>query len=248
VAECDAIIDACVSAGVKLAVNKVLRFRQAPSAAKRLIDDGAIGEVQVIMGRHVHTDFPNVGKAWSFDPDEGSRWLDIGAHLTDLYRWYTGSEPISAYADYENFRRQPPEPRTALIHYRFANGAMAQTLMSYELPGPGLAPTDHLLIIGSDGMIDLDEYGKVQLGRGTAWELVDEQPEFDYLVGYMDPKRLAAFAAQVQDFVDAIREDRAPLVGGVEGRAAVEMVEAADRSAASRSVVTLPLSPVTGLT
>jgi predicted dehydrogenase len=241
VAECDAMIEACSVAGVKLAVNKVLRFRQAPMAAKRLVDEGRIGEVRLLLGRHVHTDFLNPGKLWSYRPEEGSRWLDIGAHLTDLYRWFSGSEPVSAFADYENYRNQPPEPRTALVHYRFANGVMAQTLMSYELPEPGLQPTDTILIVGSTGMIDLDEYGKVQLGRGDGWTLEDEQPEFDYLVGYMDPQRLKAFAAQVQDFVDAIAEDREPLVGGREGRAAVEMVQAADRSAATGQVVTLPL-------
>jgi predicted dehydrogenase len=242
VSECDQMIDACQAAGVTLSVNKVLRFRQAPMAAKRLVDEGAIGDVRLMLARHVHTDYLNPGKAWTFDPEEGSRWLDIGAHLTDLFRWFSGSEAITAFADYHNYTGCPPEPRTALVHYRFRNGAMAQALMSYELPEPGLPPTDTVMIIGSQGMIDLDEYGKVRLGRGDGWTLAEEQPAFDYLEGYMDPARLAAFAAQVQDFVDAITEEREPVVGGGNGRAAVEMVQAADRSAATGQVVSLPLS------
>src|SRR5437764_2672034 len=48
IAECDAMSAACRGAGVHLAVNKVLRFREAPRAAKALIDEGAIGEVRMI--------------------------------------------------------------------------------------------------------------------------------------------------------------------------------------------------------
>jgi predicted dehydrogenase len=39
VAECDAIIAACEAAGVQLTVNFVTRFRHAPVAAKRLVDE-----------------------------------------------------------------------------------------------------------------------------------------------------------------------------------------------------------------
>ena len=70
-----------------------------------------------------------------------------------------------------------------------------------------------------------------------------QQPFFDLDADPLNPDRLRGFAAQVQDFADAIRAGRAPLIGAREGRAAVEMVEAADRSAASGLAVALPLPP-----
>ena len=48
--------------------------------------------------------------------------------------------------------------------------------------------------------------------------------------------------ATVQDFAEAIQDGRDPVVTGQDGRAAVEIVEAADRSAATHQAVTLPLS------
>ncbi len=48
-AECAEMVAACRAAGVRLSVVSQHRFRDAPVAAKRLIDDGAIGEVRMIQ-------------------------------------------------------------------------------------------------------------------------------------------------------------------------------------------------------
>ena len=252
VAECDAIIAACAAAGVQLTVNFVTRFRDAPLAMKRLVDDGAIGEIRMIQMRGAWTSFlledivdeatgrviiPR--KSWAFDPAEGSQFLDWGVHETDAVRWLTGSEPVRAYADYRTYGTPPPVDLSAMVQYRMANGVMVQMLMTYEVPEPGLVPNDWTRIIGSAGIIEADHYGQVRLGTGAVWEVVAEQVAFNFLGDYLDPNRLKAFAAQVEDFAGAIREDREPVVTGFDGRAAVEMVEAADRSAASGQAVIL---------
>lgn len=252
VVDCDAIIAACAAAGVQLTVNFVTRFRDAPLAMKRLVDDGAIGEIRMIEMRGAWTSFlledivdeatgrviiPR--KSWAFDPAEGSQFLDWGVHETDAVRWLTGSEPIRAYADYRTYGTPPPVDLSAMVQYRMANGVMVQMLMSYEVPEPGLVPNDWTRIIGSAGIIEADHYGQVRLGTGAVWEVVAEQVAFNFLGDYLDPNRLKAFAAQVEDFAGAIREDREPIVTGIDGRAAVAMVEAADRSAASGQAVIL---------
>jgi predicted dehydrogenase len=122
-----------------------------------------------------------------------------------------------------------------------ANGVLATIWMSYEVPPPGLGPTDQFVLVGSTGIISCDNYGDVQLGRGDAWELAYTQPRPDYVGNSLNPLRLKAFAAQTQDFLDAIRDRRAPAVSGEDGRAAVALVEAADRSAATGEAVRLPV-------
>ena len=254
VAECDTIIAACAAAGVQLTVNFVTRFRDAPLAMKRLVDAGEIGEIRMIQMRGAWTAFllediidqatgrviiPK--KSWAFDPAEGSQFLDWGVHETDAVRWLTGSEAVRAYADYRTFGTPPPVDLSAMVQYRMANGVMVQMLMTYEAPEPGLVPNDWTRIIGSIGIIEADHYGQVRLGVGDGWQMVAEQVAFNFLGDYLDPNRLKGFAAQVEDFAGAIREDRAPVVSGRDGRAAVEMVEAADRSAASGDAVALPL-------
>jgi len=254
VAECDTIIAACAAAGVRLTVNFVTRFRDAPMAMKRLVDDGEIGEIRMIQMQGTWTSFlledivdevtgrviiPK--KTWAFDPAEGSQFLDWGVHETDAVRWLTGSEAVRAYADYGTFGTPPPADLSAMVQYRMANRVMVQMLMTYETPEPGLVPNDWTRIIGSTGIIEADHYGQVRLGGGKDWQVVAEQPAFDFLGDYLDPNRLKGFAAQVEDFAGAIREGREPVVTGRDGRAAVEMVEAADRSAASGQAVALPL-------
>jgi len=114
-------------------------------------------------------------------------------------------------------------------------GALAQITMSYEFPSPGLAPSWPWRIVGADGLIELDPYGIVRLGRGDGWETVAEQAPFDPL-DPADPVRLRAYAGQLEDLVAAIAEGRDPLVSGEEGRRTTAMLEAAERSAASGQV------------
>jgi predicted dehydrogenase len=130
-----------------------------------------------------------------------------------------------------------------MVQYTMANGVMAHMLMTYEVPDPGIEPNDSTRIIGSTGILDVDHYGAVRLGKGDQWRVVAEQVAFNFLGDYLDPNRLMGFAAQVEDFAGAILEDREPVVTGEDGRAAVEMVEAADRSAATGESVRLPLVP-----
>jgi len=252
VAECDAIMAACAAAGVKLTVNFVTRFRHAPMAAQRLLADGAIGELRMLQMKGAWTSFllgdvidEATGrviipmKRWAFDPAEGSQFLDWGVHEADALRWWTGSEVERVYADYRTYGTPPPVDLTAMVQVRMANGVMAQILMTYELPEPGLPPSDASLLIGSKGMIDCDHYGAVRLGTGDGWTEVTRQVPFDFLGDYLDPNRLAGFAAQVQDLCEAIRDGREPAVTGADGRAAIAMVEAADRSAATGEAVGL---------
>jgi predicted dehydrogenase len=249
-AECDAIIAACERAGVKLTVNFVTRFRHAPMAAKRLLDEGAIGDLRLVQMRGAWTSFllgdivdEATGrviipmKRWAFDPREGSQFLDWGVHGGDALRWWSGAEVERVYADYRTYGHAPPDDLTAMVQLRMTDGVMVQVLMSYELPEPGLVPNDTTLLVGSTGMIDCDHYGAVRLGRGDGWEEVTRQVPFDFLGDYLDPNRLAGFAAQVQDLCEAIEDDRAPVVTGADGRAAVAIVMAADRSARSGQAV-----------
>ena len=237
VAECDAMIDACRAAGVRLAVNKVLRFRVATMAGKQAIEDGTIGDLRMMFARLITTEFLEPEKPWSSDPQEGSQWLAWGVHCTDLFRWYTQSEAVSAHAIYASYSGQPPEGQTASVEYLFGSGVIGQALMSYEFPEPGLVPSNSILLVGSKAMLDVDMWGRVRLGRGRRWRTIATQPAIDYVAGYMHPNRLRGFAVQVQDFADAIETGREPVIGGDVGRAAVEMVEAADRSAATGQTV-----------
>jgi predicted dehydrogenase len=236
VAECDEMVAACRAAGVRLAVVSQHRYRDAPAAAKRLIDDGAIGEVRMIQmtGAEVGWwDMAARGDAWKLDPRQQTAYASWGAHGCDLLRWFTGADGRLAFARITNFSGVPPDVgQSAVVIYEMGSGALAQVTMSYEFPPPGLSPSWPWRIVGSAGMIELDPYAVVRLGRGEGWETVAEQAPFDPMDA-SDPVRLSAYARQLEDLVAAIVERRDPLVSGGQGRNTVAMLEAAERSAAS---------------
>lgn len=239
--ECDRMITACAKAGVLLTVNKVTRFRASPRAAKRLLDTGAIGRLRMIRVTSSVSAYLPDEQGWVHDPAEGGAWLDMGAHLCDGLRWFAGSEATTVFGRIRDFSGPPDLARSAMVQVEMANGVLAQVWVSFEVPSPGLGSQSQWILVGSDGIIDADAYGQVRLGRDGGWEVVYEMPAFDLNADVYSPVRLAAFAEQVQDFADAIRDQRSPAVPPGEARAAIELVEAARISDRTGAAVSLPL-------
>ena len=234
--ECAEMVEACRAAGVRLAVVSQHRFRDAPVAAKRLIDDGAIGEVRMIQvtGAEVGWwDLKARGDEWKLDPRQQTAWASWGAHSCDLLRWFSGADGELAFARITNFSGVPPDVgQSAAVTFEMTSGVLVHILMSYEFPPPGLHPSWPWRIVGSEGIIELDPYASVRLGRGDGWELVAEQEPFDPMDA-SDPVRLRAYARELQDLVAAIEDGHDPLVSGDEGRRTTAMLDAVERSAAS---------------
>ena len=242
VADCDAMIEACRTAGVQLTVNKITRFRESPLTAKRLIDSGAIGKPRMISVTSSVVGYLPDETGWVKAPGEGGAWLDMGVHLFDALRWFTGSEVDIVFARVRDFGGVDHLRRSGMAELVMRNGVIAQVMISFEMPAPGIGSQSQWTIVGSTGIVEADSYGKVRLGTGDTWTEVYEMPRFALDSDVYGFVRLKAFAAQVADFADAIRERRAPAVTGREGRAAVEVVEAAALSSASGAAVQLPLA------
>jgi predicted dehydrogenase len=244
VAECREMIDACRAAGVLLGVNKVTRFRDSPATTHRLIREGAIGDVRMMrvlvssVGLTDEEIWPL--QRWYTDPAEGSVYLDWGSHVCDLLRWLSGSEAVTAAGSFASYTDHPKPDQSGMAMYTFASGVIAQVWMSSEMPAPGLDAAQYL-VVGSEGILDCDAYGNLRLGKGDAWEIACEQPPIDWDREPNHPNRIRGWALQIQDFVDAIHAGREPVVTGEDGLKAVEMVEAAERSHATGTVVELPL-------
>lgn len=230
--ECQTMIDACRKAGVVLSVIQTQRFRGTTWRAKKLIEEGRIGKVRMIELRTLFPFVPVLETHWLQEEINGGLLQDQGAHNFDFLRWFSGSEARAVFGQIQRLPDDPWPCPTAMAQVSFENGVMAQTWMSFELPKPGLVNSDFRAIVtGETGMLDIDGYGKLQGALdGKDWELIWEQPTIDYLNKPLEPVRLEAFFTQVQDFIDAIREKRAPAVTGEDGRATIAMIDAVRRS------------------
>jgi len=244
VLECDAMIAACAAAGVNLAVVKTERYRKVTRKAKQLIDDGVIGPVRMLrtvssfpinLTRELFQD-----RRWMADPGSGGLFMGMATHNTDFLRWLTGANAVQVFAQVNTFSEVPVPALSVMAQIVFDSGVMAHMWISSEIPPPGLPSSEvRFQVVGRDGMLDLENFEFLDLGKGDKWERVFVPERFDYLKEPKSPIRLFPHIGVVQEFVDSIRERRPPRVGGADGRAAVEICEACLISARSGQAVTL---------
>lgn len=241
VAACDRIIATCREAGVLLTVAKQTRHMEMSRHARRLIDEGAIGEVRIVRATS-----PLIGLGlpeghWLSDPREGDLFLDWGSHACDMFRWLTGSEAVRVAAETADFGRTGALGPTVMAQYRMADGSICQAFLSYEIPPPGLGSGSNTQyqVIGSTGILEWD-LDRIVLGDTAGWRVIDEQPSWTDPWQPHHPRRIGNTARQLQAVVDAIREGGALPITGEDGRAAIAMATAASRAAATGTTVTFP--------
>ncbi len=240
VADCDAMIAACQRAGVRLEVIQTLRFRGTPARAKALIDEGAIGSVQMIQGRSLCQKYVIDTASWAALPENGGAFLDMGVHNFDIMRFWSGAEVSRVFSHVTTYGSVQAPGLSAMTQLTFANGVAGQQWSSFEIPAADLTASQHRYwIVGATGVLDVDGYGKLYLSRGDQRELIWEQPAIDFINRPLEPARLEAFYTQTQAFIDDVLDDRPATVSGADGRAAVAIVEAAWESARRGQAVTL---------
>jgi myo-inositol 2-dehydrogenase/D-chiro-inositol 1-dehydrogenase len=231
VAECDEMLAAAQRAGVDLSVIMTMRFDDNFRAARRLVDDGTIGEVRMLRMSGLTPGYDMGHKTWLADAGEGGVLLDWGSHAFDICRWFAGADPVRLSAELATFGPATvPEP-SAMVQVAYANGALAQVWMSYELPAAGLESPFRLAIVGSAGVLEVERFGRTLLTRDGGTVVAHEEPAADWsLERRHDPVRLRSPIRQLQAWVDAIRTGSPSVASGADARWAVLQVEAAYRS------------------
>jgi predicted dehydrogenase len=146
-----------------------------------------------------------------------------------------------------------------MAQVEFANGALGQVWISFEIPWPGLPKTAcRALLVGETGILDIDSYGETwlrraarlgrapasylestdyghaDLGTGDHWErLVDEQPSDSSAVAVSDLRRIGKFIAHLREIVDGLLGRGSWPTEAHDGVRAIAAVEACRRSSAS---------------
>ncbi len=246
IAQCDAMIEACRAGNVHLAVVKTERFRKITRKAKELIDAGELGPVRML--RTVSA-FPSSltkqlcnDRKWMLDPRSGGLFMGMATHNADFLRWLTGRNATHVFAQATTYSDLPSSNLSVMAQIVFEGGLMAHMWITAELPDPSIPSSEvRFQIIGRDAMLDLENFEYLDLGKGDKWERIYTPERFDYLKEPKSPIRLFPHIGVIQEFVDSILDNRAPVVGGSEGRAAVEICEACLISARTGQAVTLPL-------
>jgi predicted dehydrogenase len=249
VADCDRMIKAFADRGLVLSVGYHQRFRESNYRTRELIQSAAIGQVHCIQMSALFDittmrDDSGFGGNWGWwtDPRSIAHLINGGPHNIDLCRWWLGSDISTVAAQCGTFRESNPNENTTMALLSFTAGQMATYWSSSVLPEPGFSgEAFRFRMMGDEGIIDLDPYGRLQLGREGKMETIYEQPS----VGHDDSgaafamNRMQAYCDQIEAFVGSIAGNRGGEGTAADGRAGVAGVLAMLESANRQQMVTL---------
>jgi predicted dehydrogenase len=227
--DCDSMIAAAERAGLALMIGHVMRFYPGCSSAKRAIADGEIG--RPIACDVFRTGWVEVGswaQSWRHSKELCDNSLfESTIHEIDLMRWFMGDvESVQGYGS--NFLHPELDYDDCTIaSLRFKSGALG-TLAS----GYAFRLGDHRMRVnGAMGAAHID------FDASTVSIVTKEKPKRTApLMSDVDP-----YAAELGHFMDCLSHGKRPFTGGLEGRGAVEIATAINRSAQSGRRVDLPL-------
>ncbi len=244
----DAMIDAAEKAGVKLGC--IFQRRMGPwfQAAKNAVDSGALGKLvlgDAYLKFHRSQEYYDSGE-WrgTWELDGGGCLMNQGIHQIDLLRWFMG-DPESVYGHAEHLVRNIEVEDTAAAVVRWKCGAFGVIEGTTAIPPPNVS--ERIEIHGEHGSIRFDGEKIVEWNvegadyRDFLPEGAEEAPDGGSTAADPAAVGLREHCLLINDFVQAILEDREPMIPGREGRKAVELVLAIYKSARTGEVVKFPL-------
>jgi myo-inositol 2-dehydrogenase/D-chiro-inositol 1-dehydrogenase len=242
-ADADAMIDACDTAGVKLMYAEELCFAPKYVRLKELADEGALGELYMVKQSEKH-DGPHAAWFWDADRSGGGVTLDMGCHAFQFFRWMLpGAEVTGVYADMGTYVHgdKTRGDDNAVIIVNFSDGATCIAEESWAKPG---GMDDRAEVYGSEGVAYADVlygnsirtyskggygYAVEKAGSTSGWTFTMYEEAWNY-----------GFPQELEHFVDCVADDMEPLVTGRDGREVLRMIFAAYESAGTGRKVEFP--------
>lgn len=246
----DRLLEACDAAGVQLTVISQHRFDDGIRELRELIDSGRLGRLLLgeaaIKWYRTQAYYDSADWRGTLALDGGGALINQGVHYLDLLQWMMGPvESVMARTDTTIHQMEGEDIALAIL--RFRGGALGVVQASTAV-FPGLA--ERLEIAGSAGTVIIED-GAIALKH-----LKEEAGETEPYGARAKPSKPSTESAaadpagirheghrrQLTDFVEAVRDHRAPFVTGAEGRRALATIEAVYRSGRSGRTVELDAS------
>ena len=212
VAECDRMIAAATASGVKLGIAYYRHFYPIVRRMKDLIDSGEIGKPIVVQVDAFEWFNPGSSnpRAWLLQPEisGGGPMFDFGCHRIQLLLHLFG--PIKSVTGINStalFDRQVED--TASASFKFSSGTVANVTVSHAV----MEARDAFTVWGSEGSLRTEVLNEGKL-----------------IITTRDGERTETHAPArnihqplIEDFVQAVLDDRQPSVTGAVGRAVAEV-------------------------
>lgn len=194
----------------------------------------AAGEIGTVRALRITSRDPQPPPA-AYLGVSGGMFKDMTIHDFDMARFQLGDivevQAMGSDNGLDLFR-DAHDHAQAIVVMRAASGALCTIVNSRSCP---YGYDQRLEAFGDGGALEAGNWTATTVRASSATQTNAAGPILNFFL----ERYMPAFKAELDEFVSAIREDRAPAVGFEDGRAALVLAEAANESVATGKVVTV---------
>jgi len=241
------IVAACRQAKVRLSVNLSFRYQPAVQLARRLIHDGALGDIFGIQINHLM--FKGGGYwaggftgrasgAWRASKEKAGGGILIlqVCHAIDYLRYCTGLEVKRVFSEYGTFASPGDIEDAIAVTLQYDNGAIGSITASSHWRAQ---PLVDLRIWGTHGALRLEGTQKLSFWSSRRWHNLPAGKEH-----HLDKFPQVDYTAQwIQNFAEATAADEPHEITDKDGWINNAVIEAAYQSRDTGQAVEVPPFP-----
>jgi myo-inositol 2-dehydrogenase/D-chiro-inositol 1-dehydrogenase/scyllo-inositol 2-dehydrogenase (NAD+) len=211
------------------------RFDQSFLQAKEEIDAGEIGDIVLVKSL---TRGPSIPQPWMYDLKKSNGPLaEVNSHDIDTLRWFTGGEFETVYAIAGNYRCESAKAEFPDFYDNVA--LMAQFTNKCQGVIDGAVSVNYgydsrVEILGTEGVIFIGQLHEKTITIGTKKRGLSKPIMNSWRSLYKD-----AYLSEASHFIQCILEDQKPKVTGFDGKMAVIVVNAGNRSIKESTIIRL---------
>ena len=235
-----AMVRECRANGVKMGAGFELRHNPGHAMARDLISQGVLGRVTLALGqwcvgvRGQREPIPRTDlRQWWEQPElvgGAGVIMGLGVHVIDVLRFLLSREVTEVTAMTDGQTEEQPLEGMATVSLRFDDSIIATACCGRMVPDT----QNDFAVYGTDGCITgRTTLWEAQLGRvQVASETVNRTEVYPY-------NYLANFIAELEDFQQAVEEDREPVATGIDGLRVTQVTSAVIQAAKTGRAVKL---------
>lgn len=228
---------------VKLCVSHQNRFNKPIQTLRKSIEENRFGKLingtaRILWNRNMgyYTQAPWRG-TWKLD---GGTLMNQCIHNIDLLQWMLGGDIDTVYAQCDTYMRDIEAEDFGAIMIRFKNGAIGIVEGSACVFPKNLKET--LDVFGETGTVCI---GGLAVNKIEAWRFEDNKDNEEEILKAQqeDPDSVYGFGHTplFKDMIDAINNNREPLINGKEGMKGMAIILAAYKSRLTGLPVKFPM-------
>lgn len=223
--DCEAMIEAVETAGIKLMIGYRLHFERGNLHAVEIVNSRKIGESRIFTS--VFSQQVKAGNSRLQKDIGGGALYDMGVYCLNAARYLFKAEPLQGFAwnlgsDSKRFS-EVPEMTTAVL--KFPGDRVASFTTSF-----GAADRSVFEIIGTKGVLKMDPAYEMA-------ETLKSQVTVDGRTTKQSFKKRDQFAAELVYFSNCVLNNKQPEPSGREGLADVRIIQALLKSADDNRLV-----------